>query len=85
MTTLPTINPGGTSARELLEQHLLAITALRSAISTLQAAAPNARDYRTGPMGTFIDAQAEHQARQRRLQETVEELAEIAEYISEQL
>ena len=35
------------SLGELLEQHLLAINGLRSAISTLRAAAPNARDYQT--------------------------------------
>jgi hypothetical protein len=85
MTTLPTINPNGTSAQDLLEQQLTAMAALRSAISTLQAAAPDSRDYRTGPLGTFIDAQAEHRARLQRLEQTMEELDEIAEYLSEQL
>ena len=45
IVTKPTINPNGTSPGELLEQHLLAINGLRSAISTLVAAAPNGRDY----------------------------------------
>ena len=47
MVTKPTINLNGTSPGELPEQHVLAIDGLRSAISTLRAAAPNARDYQT--------------------------------------
>jgi len=37
MVTKPTINLNGTSPGELLEQHLLAINGLCSAISTLRA------------------------------------------------
>ena len=48
MVTMPTINHNGTSLVELLEQYELAIAGLRSAISTLAAAAPNARDYQLG-------------------------------------
>jgi len=46
MVTMPTINDNGTSLVELLEQHELAIAGLRSAISTLAAAAPNCASIR---------------------------------------
>lgn len=47
------------SLGELLEQHLLAINGLRSAISTLVAAAPNGRDYQP-PTDTFRRVQIDH-------------------------
>jgi hypothetical protein len=59
IVTKPTINPNGTSPGELLEQHLLAINGLRSAISTLVAAAPNGRDYQP-PTDTFRRVQIDH-------------------------
>ena len=58
MVTMPTINHNGTSLVELLEQHELAIAGLRSAISTLAAAAPNARDL-SDPKAGIVRAGAE--------------------------
>ena len=59
MITKPTINLNGTPPRVLFEDHLAAIEALRFAISTLIAAAPNARDYQTAPGSTFLAAMSE--------------------------
>jgi hypothetical protein len=79
----PTININGTSARELLEQQVTAITTLRAAISTVQAAAPNGRDYQTALPGMFHLAQVGHADRLARLESVMSELEQIAEHISD--
>lgn len=58
MITKATINLNGTSAKQLLEEHLLAIDAMRTAISTHAMTAPYGRDYQ--PTGAFAQAQIEH-------------------------
>jgi hypothetical protein len=63
MITKPIINLNGTSATELLDQQIAAINALRHAISTLQAAAPNARDYQIAPADAFASAMNQHRTR----------------------
>ena len=83
MITTPTININGTSARALLEQHLTAIEALRAAITKVQEAAPNGRDYQTAPANSFSHAQQEHRRRLSRLEDVIDELEQIAEYIVE--
>jgi hypothetical protein len=83
MITKPTINLNGTPPRVLLEDHLAAIEALRFAISTLIAAAPNARDYQTAPGSTFLAAMSEHRMRLARLETVMGELEQIAEHISD--
>jgi hypothetical protein len=84
MVTKPTINLNGTTARELLEQQVMAIEAMRCAISRLQTAAPHARDYQTAPVGAFTSAMDEHRNRVKRLIGVMRELEEIAEHISDQ-
>jgi hypothetical protein len=81
----PQINLNGTNARDLLEQQVVAIEALRSAMSTLQAAGPNGRDYQTMPRGTIDLAVAGHVDRLKRLESVLAELEEIAEHISDQI
>lgn len=81
----PTININGTSARELLKQQCLAIQTLRAAISTVQSAAPNGRDYQTALPGTFHLAQVGHIDRLARLESVMSELEQIAEHISDSL
>jgi hypothetical protein len=71
------------SLGELLE-HLLAINGLRSAISTLRAAAPNARDYQTERLDAFALAMNEHRDRLARLESVMDELEQLAESISDQ-
>ena len=61
--TKPTINVNGTSAKELLDQRIATINALRYAISTLQAAAPNGRDCQTAPLDAFAAAINEPRSR----------------------
>lgn len=78
----PTINLNGTSPRELLEQQLLAIEALRAAISSVQATAPNGRDYQTALPGTLYLASQGHADRLARLESVLIELEEIAEHVS---
>jgi hypothetical protein len=86
MTTMPTINAKGTPPIELLEQYELAINAMRSAISTVAAAAPNARDYQVAnrPAEMLAVAQNEHRDRLARLESVMDELEELTEHISEQ-
>jgi hypothetical protein len=79
----PTINLNGTSPRELLEQQCLAIEALRAAISAVQAAAPNGRDYQTALPGTFHLAQQGHADRLARLEGVMKELEEIAQHVAD--
>jgi hypothetical protein len=78
MVTKPTINLNGTSPGELLEQHLPAINGLRSAISTLRAAAPNARDYQTERLDAFALAMNEHRDRLARRESVMDELARFS-------
>jgi hypothetical protein len=80
MVTKPTINLNGTSAKQLLEEHLLAIDAMRTAISTHAMTAPYGRDYQ--PTGAFAQAQLEHTSRRERLESVISELEQIAKYIS---
>jgi hypothetical protein len=83
MVTKPTINLDGTPPRVLLEQQVVVIEAMRSAISRLQSATPNARDYQTALVGAFTSAMDEHRERVKRLVGVMRELDEIAEHISD--
>jgi hypothetical protein len=83
MVTKPTIDPNGTAPRVLLEQQVAVIEAMRCAISRLQSAAPDARDYQTAPVGAFTSAMDEHRDRLKRLIGVMRELDEIAEHISD--
>jgi hypothetical protein len=47
MTTTPTINLNGTDQRKLLQDYLLAIHAMRAALSYTGMTAPHARDYQS--------------------------------------
>ena len=80
MTTMPTINLNGTSAKQLLQECLLAIDAMRVAISAHAITAPRGREYQ--PTGAFAQAQFEHTSRRDRLESVNRELEQIAEYIS---
>jgi hypothetical protein len=77
MTTMPTIDLNGTSAKQLLQECLLAIDAIRVAISAHAMTAPRGRDYQ--PTGAFAQAQFEHTSR---LESVIREVEQIAEYIS---
>jgi hypothetical protein len=81
MTTMPTININGTSARELVYQNVVAAKAVAAAITMVQNAAPNGRDYQLKPL-TFRFAQEEHLARLDKLEAVQRELESIALFIS---
>ena len=79
---LPSIHKNGTSKEELIDQVSTARHALRTAIEALQAAAPNGRDYY--PQGTqvVVQAQYEHRERFRKLNDVMEELTSIQDYLA---
>jgi hypothetical protein len=84
MIIKPIINLNGTAPQDLLDQHMNAIAALRSAISLLQAAAPNGRDYLTIKPDVFTTALNAHRDRLSRLESVIEELEHLVEVISDQ-
>ena len=73
-----------TIAKGLLDQQIAAINALRYAISTVQAAAPNARDYQSAPADAFASAMSQHRTRIIHLETVLRELDQTAEFISNQ-
>lgn len=80
---LPSIHLNGTSLQELLDQTLLAAHALNTALSAMETANPNARDYYPQGHQAFLAAQEEHQARCRKVKAVLEELAQLAEGIAD--
>jgi antitoxin component HigA of HigAB toxin-antitoxin module len=84
LTTKPTINPHSTSPQALLDKRLLAIDAMRLAISALALSAPNARDYQTAAPDAFARAMNEHRRRLARLESVINELKGLAEFTSDQ-
>ena len=80
--TLPTVHLNGTSRDTLLEGYIAALDALRLAMAACRAAAPHARDYYMHP-NSFALAAEEHAIRWTRLADTVSELTEIAQHVSD--
>lgn len=82
---LPIVNLNGTSASELLEQHLLVCRHIRHAIEALQEACPHGRDYQT--LGDEKAPQAlhraldEHSNRLLKLRQVLAEVETIAEHV----
>jgi hypothetical protein len=85
MIIKPIINLNGTAPQDLLDQHMNAIAALRSAISLLQAAAPNGRDYQAIKPDVFSAALNAHRDRLDRLESVMSDLELLAEFISDQI
>jgi hypothetical protein len=81
--TLPTVHRNGTSRDSLLDGYIAALDALRLATEALQASAPNARDYYVQAGDTFCLAQNQHFVRLARLRDTIDELTEIAQHVSD--
>lgn len=74
---VPTIHLNGTSRKEIEQQLEVATGAIGDAITALQRAAPNARDYYPQGDGAFTVAQDQHTARLRALQAVSDELGMI--------
>jgi hypothetical protein len=81
--TLPTVHRNGTSRDSLLDGYIAALDALRLATEALQASAPNSRDYYIQAGDTFCMAQNQHFVRLARLRDTIDELTEIAQHVSD--
>lgn len=78
---IPTIHLNGTSREQLQKEILDAARAVNKAISALEAAAPNGRDYYVQSPEAFRLAQTQHRDRLDRLQSVYDELFAISEAI----
>jgi hypothetical protein len=76
---LPTVHLNGTSKEALLDGYCDALTALHGAVSKVQAAGPNGRDYYPQGDKAIQTAMAEHEARLTKLREIITEIETIAE------
>jgi hypothetical protein len=91
VTVMPTLHTNGTSGEELARQLETAARAVQAALTALQEAAPNARDYypqasaQLQGRDAFLRAAEEHKLRCKRLRDTYAELLEIHEAVTEQL
>lgn len=75
---LPTIHPNGTNRQALHEGYRDAITALEAAITALVFTAPNGRDYYPQGPDAYRQAEREHVARIRALNDVVLDLHALA-------
>ncbi len=83
LLALPTIHINGTSKSQLLELHITALQALRSAREALQEACPNERDFYPQGGGAIMRAMEQHVTRLGLLDRITKELGEIAEHIAD--
>lgn len=81
---LPSIHMNGTSRAELQRLNCTAWSKINEAISALQHAAPNARDYYVQGDTAYRQAREEHLARIQRLVSVQEELSKMAYHLSGQ-
>ena len=82
----PTLHLNGTAGADLQDQVTDAMLALSDAITALQAAGPNGRDYYVQPGNNrFAQAQQQHEDRLARLEAVQAELVEISESIHAQM
>jgi hypothetical protein len=79
----PTLHLNGTSKGALLDQYCDAAHAVDAAVTSLCENGPNGRDYYPQGQPAFFQAQAEHDARVKKLRQVRKELNEIAEYIAD--
>jgi len=82
---IPTVHLNGTSGQDLIDQNTNAWEAVRKAIDTLRAAAPNARDYYVKSPEAFSIAQRAHEYRVSALTAVRDQLASIVEGIQDQI
>lgn len=81
---IPTVHLNGTGKEELAEQVLHAGSMLRLAITAMESAAPNGRDYYPQGPDAIREAQEEHRDRVRRVQAVRDELCAMWEGITSQ-
>lgn len=80
---LPTIHLNGTNARDLLEDQMKAMNAIREAIRLLAAAGPNGRDYYPQGAQAIQHALEEHDQRLLVLRNVLAEVEALAFHISQ--
>jgi len=83
-TIKPTVHLNGTSAGSLVEQYNTAARAVWTALREVEGAGPNQRDYYPQGDLAWTRAKAQHDVRVQALRRVVNELREIADYVSEQ-
>jgi len=80
--SVPTVHLNGTSREELVTQLTEASNAVRDAITAVQKASPNGRDYYPQGSGATQEALRQHANRLHNLTAVQRELVEIAEAIA---
>ena len=80
--SVPTVHLNGTSREELLTQLTTAADAVRDAISAVQKACPNGRDYYPQGKDAVREALRQHDNRLRCMADVLCDLSEIAEAIA---
>ncbi len=73
-TSVPTVHMNGTSKNELISQLETAVSAIRVAVTALENAAPNGRDYYPQGDGAIGVAMQRHQDQCQRFGGVVDEL-----------
>lgn len=80
----PTIHLNGTGADRLLDDVMVARTALRAAVEALAAVGPNARDYYVQGEHAYGVARREHEEREAHFRTVAGDLDTLAESIADQ-
>ena len=80
--SVPTVHLNGTSQTELLTQLTTAADAVRDAITAVQKACPNGRDYYPQGRDATQEALRQHDNRLRCMADVLCELVEIAEAVA---
>jgi hypothetical protein len=83
MIRMPSVHLNGTSREALTNGYLEAAQAVSKARRALCEAAPNARDYYVQGEGAFGAATREHQARDQKLKDVLDELTALVEFVEE--
>jgi hypothetical protein len=78
----PTLNLNGSTKRDLMNDHLIALEALRTARLALVAMAPHGRDYPAS--GKWDEAVRQHRERLAVLMKLENEITRIAELVHDQ-
>jgi hypothetical protein len=81
---IPTIHLNGTSKRELLDQYIAAIRALRSATEIMARGGPHGRDYYVQGPDAINVAIAQHKVRLQKVHAVADELEGIALEVQKQ-
>jgi hypothetical protein len=79
----PTVHLGGTARQSLLDQFMEAGHALSLALSKMQAAFPNGRDYYPQGPGAVTLAMQDHASRVARVQSVVDEYGALCEAVAD--